>query len=198
MYTTPEEKDHFFMREALKEARKAFEADEVPIGAVLVYEDRIVARGHNQVELLQDATAHAEMLCLTSASSVFKNWRLVDTTLYCTVEPCTMCGGALLAARVGRLVYGAREPRQGADGSWIDLFTKRHAMHQVVVTGGVLEAEAAALLVEFFRAKRDARDKPTRRRDGSSTGEEAPDLWPEDSADADGGGRSPASGLSRA
>lgn len=151
--------DEFFMREALKEARKAFEKEEVPVGAVLVHENRIIARGHNQVELLQDATAHAEMICLSAGSEALDNWRLVKTTLYCTLEPCCMCAGALLAARVTRLVYGAPDLRLGAHGSWINLFAHEHPMHSLEITSGILEAEAADLMRTFFQKqrKRDAR-----------------------------------------
>ncbi len=151
--------DEFFMREALKEARKAFEKEEVPVGAVLVHENRIIARGHNQVELLQDATAHAEMICLSAGSEALANWRLTKTTLYCTLEPCCMCAGALLAARVTRLVYGAPDLRLGAHGSWINLFAHEHPMHSLEITSGILEAEAADLMRTFFQKqrKRDAR-----------------------------------------
>lgn len=152
--------DEPFMREALKEAKKAFEKDEVPVGAVLVQDHRIIARGHNQVELLQDATAHAEMVCLTAGAAALSNWRLTDTTLYCTLEPCCMCAGALLAARVKRLVWGAPDLRVGANGSWIDLFKNEHPMHTLEITPRVLEAEAADLMRAFFmkqRAKRDDR-----------------------------------------
>ena len=138
------------MREALKEAKKAFDNQEVPIGAVLVHENRVIARSHNQVELLKDATAHAEMLAITMGASALSNWRLLDTTLYCTLEPCAMCAGALLNARVKRLVWGAPDLRQGANGSWVDLFDKKHPMHTIEVTSGVLAAESAALMQEFF------------------------------------------------
>ncbi len=148
------ERDVHFMREALKEAKKAFEADEVPVGSVLVLKNKIIARGHNQVELLQDATAHAEMLCMTSGASVLGNWRLADTTLYCTLEPCCMCAGAILSARVGRLVWGAPDVRLGANGSWIDLFAQKHPMHTLEITSRVLEAEAADLMRTFFQKKR--------------------------------------------
>jgi tRNA(adenine34) deaminase len=146
--------DQFFMREALKEAEKAFEADEVPVGAVLVHENRVIARGHNQVELLQDATAHAEMICLTAGAAVLGNWRLANTTLYCTLEPCPMCAGALLASRVERLVWAAPDLRLGANGSWIDLFAQKHPMHSIEITGRVLEEESAHLMVSFFQSKR--------------------------------------------
>lgn len=142
--------DERFMREALREARKAFDREEVPIGAVCVYQDRVIARGYNQVELLKDATAHAEMLVIGMASAELANWRLLDTTLYCTLEPCSMCAGALLNARVKRLVWGAPDLRQGANGSWVDLFANRHPMHQIEVKSGVLAAESAALMQEFF------------------------------------------------
>lgn len=146
--------DDVFMREALKEAKKAFEADEVPVGAVLVHENRVIARGYNQVELLQDATAHAEMICLTAGASVLGNWRLANTTLYCTLEPCPMCAGAILASRVERLVWAAPDLRLGANGSWVDLFAHKHPMHSMEVVGGVLKDEAADLMIRFFQKKR--------------------------------------------
>ncbi|HSX38534.1 MAG TPA: tRNA adenosine(34) deaminase TadA [Chlamydiales bacterium] len=149
------ESDLLFMREALKEAQKAFDADEVPIGAVLVFEGKVIARGHNQVELLQDATAHAEMICMTAGAAYLANWRLAKTTLYCTLEPCPMCAGALLASRVERLVWAAPDLRLGANGSWINLFTQHHPMHEIDVTRGILEAEAAHLMVSFFQKKRN-------------------------------------------
>lgn len=144
------EKDQFFMREALKEAQKAYEQKEVPVGAVLVKQDTIIARGHNQVELLKDATAHAEMLCLTSGSQSLEDWRLVDTTLYCTLEPCLMCAGAMYASRIKRLVWAAPDLRVGANGSWVDVFEKEHPMHSIVIERGVLQEEAAYLMKEFF------------------------------------------------
>jgi tRNA(adenine34) deaminase len=146
--------DETFMREALKEARKAFEKDEVPVGAVLVCNNKVIARGHNQVELLQDATAHAEMICLSSGSESLENWRLTDATLYCTLEPCCMCAGALIASRVKRLVWGAPDLRVGANGSWINLFEKQHPIHNVEVVSGVLAAESADLMRTFFQKQR--------------------------------------------
>lgn len=145
-----EARDQQFMREALKEAQKAFDAREVPVGAILVHQNRIIARGHNQVELLNDATAHAEMICLSAGSEALSNWRLVETTLYCTLEPCAMCAGALLASRVSRLVYGAPDLRLGANGSWINLFKEKHPMHSIEITSGILEAESADLMRRFF------------------------------------------------
>lgn len=146
--------DEIFMREALKEAKKAFDKEEVPVGAVLVHEGRIIARGHNQIELLQDATAHAEMICLSAGAEAMKNWRLEATTLYCTLEPCCMCAGAVLSARVGRLVWGAPDLRVGANGSWIDLFKNTHPMHTLEITPRILEAESAELMRCFFQKQR--------------------------------------------
>lgn len=147
--------DEKFMREALKEARKAFDLGEVPVGCVIVHEGRIIARGHNQVEMLKDATAHAEMLAIGAASAALQNWRLLDATLYCTLEPCAMCAGALFLSRIKRLVWGAPDIRQGANGSWVDLFVMQHPMHAIEVQSGLLAAEAATLMREFFEKCRN-------------------------------------------
>jgi tRNA(adenine34) deaminase len=154
MERSEEEIDQYFMKEALKEAMKAFEADEVPVGAVLVQNGRIIARAHNQVELLQDATAHAEILCITSASAQLENWRLEGATLYCTLEPCSMCAGAILASRIQRIVWAAPDVRLGANGSWVNLFSIKHPMHEVEVKSLVLAEESAFLMKEFFKTKR--------------------------------------------
>ncbi|MGM0440727.1 MAG: tRNA adenosine(34) deaminase TadA [Chlamydiota bacterium] len=146
--------DHKFMGEALKEARKAYNAKEVPVGAVLVHEGRVIARGYNQVEMLKDATAHAEMLCLTAGAAALDNWRLNETTLYCTLEPCAMCAGAILLARVGRLVWGAPDVRHGANGSWVDLFAQSHPMHSLEVTQRVMAEQSAFLMKDFFHQRR--------------------------------------------
>jgi tRNA(adenine34) deaminase len=146
--------DEYFMREALKEAKKAFKADEVPVGAVLVHENKVIARGFNQVELLNDATAHAEMICVTAGAEALENWRLLDATLYTTLEPCCMCAGAILLSRVSTLVWGAPDIRQGANGSWIDLFSTPHPCHNPVIRKGVLADECAAILREFFQKQR--------------------------------------------
>lgn len=151
---TPKNDDELYMLEALKEACKAFKKDEVPVGAVLVKEGRVISRGHNQVEMLKDATAHAEMLCITAGEFALENWRLTDTTLYCTMEPCAMCAGAMLLARVTTLVWGAPDLRHGANGSWVNLFEKQHPMHTLQIRSGVLKEQSAALMQEFFQKKR--------------------------------------------
>ena len=144
-----------FMFEALKEAWKAFQAGEVPVGAVLVHGGKVIARGYNQVELLKDATAHAEMLCITAGEGALENWRLADTTLYVTIEPCSMCAGAMLLSRVPTLVWGAPDLRHGANGSWINLFDKPHPTHSIAVRSGVLSDYCAGMLRDFFQKRRE-------------------------------------------
>ncbi|HSW86396.1 MAG TPA: tRNA adenosine(34) deaminase TadA [Rhabdochlamydiaceae bacterium] len=148
--------DEFFMNAALKEAERAFHEGEVPVGAVLVCDGKIIAKGHNLVESLQDATAHAEMLCLKQGARILNNWRLNGSTLYCTLEPCSMCAGAMILSRVSTIVWGAPDLRHGADGSWIELLQSEHPIHRIEVRRGVLREESAALLTEFFRLKRIA------------------------------------------
>lgn len=143
------------MLEALKQAWKAFLEGEVPIGAVLVKQGKIISRGYNQVELLKDATAHAEMLCITAGAAAVENWRLLETTLYCTVEPCCMCAGALLLSRVPRLVWGAPDIRHGANGSWINVFDKVHPTHALEIQCGVLQEPCTFLLKDFFQKRRN-------------------------------------------
>ncbi len=151
---SPQSEDEKFMLEALKEAWKAFKADEVPVGAVLVKDKHIIARGYNQVEMLRDATAHAEMLCMTAGEAALDNWRLIQTTLYCTVEPCSMCAGAMLLTRIPLLVWGTPDLRHGANGSWIDLFKPIHPTHAIQVRRGVLHKQCAQLLKDFFQIQR--------------------------------------------
>lgn len=151
----PQSEDERFMLEALKEAWKAFKLKEVPIGACLVKEGRIIARGYNQVEMLKDATAHAEMLCMTAGEAAVDNWRLAQTTLYCTVEPCSMCAGALFLTRVPVLVWGAPDVRHGANGSWVNLFQHVHPTHAIEVRRGVLQDYCAQLLKDFFQIRRE-------------------------------------------
>jgi len=156
---TPHSEDEKFMIEALKQAWRAFQANEVPVGAVLVHEGRIIARGYNQVEMLKDATAHAEMLCVTAGEVALDNWRLLDTTLYSTLEPCIMCAGAMLLSRVSTLVWGAPDNRHGANGSWVDIFGETHPMHTLSVRSGVLEDPCSALMKEFFQKRRREKDE---------------------------------------
>lgn len=151
---TPKNDDEKFMLEALKQAWKAYQDDEVPVGAVLVHQGQIIARGYNQVEMLKDATAHAEMLCITAGENALEDWRLLDTTLYCTIEPCSMCAGAMLLSRIETLVWGAPDLRHGANGSWIDLFDKKHPTHSIEVRSGVLAEQCAGLMRDFFRDRR--------------------------------------------
>jgi tRNA(adenine34) deaminase len=152
--------DHFFMGEALRQAARAYEAEEVPIGAVVVQEGRIIARAFNQVELLKDATAHAEMLAVTQAEGAVGDWRLTDCTLYVTKEPCPMCAGAIVHVRLARVVFGASDPKAGAAGSAMNLLQFPTLNHRCEITSGVREPECRALLQAFFaeqRKKADAR-----------------------------------------
>ena len=146
--------DHYFMGEALRQAARAYEADEVPIGAVVVREGRIIARAFNQVELLKDATAHAEMLALTQAEEAVGDWRLTDCTLYVTKEPCPMCAGAAVHARLRRVIFGCEDVRGGAAGSVLNLLQMPQLNHRCDVNSGVLAQECSELLQEFFRGKR--------------------------------------------
>jgi len=142
--------DEQFMAEALRQARKAYRASEVPIGAVVVSEGRIIARGSNQVELLKDATAHAEMLALTSAQASVGDWRLNECDLYVTKEPCPMCAGAIYHCRIRRVVYGCPAPKDGACGSLFNLLDQPSLNHRSEVLGGVRGEECAELLRQFF------------------------------------------------
>jgi len=146
--------DSYFMGEALRQAARAAAAGEVPVGAVVVRAGRVIARAFNQVELLKDATAHAEMLAVTQAEAVQGDWRLTDCTLYVTKEPCPMCAGAIVHARLARVVYGAHDPKAGAAGSALNLLQFPTLNHRCAITGGVREAECRALLQSFFAAQR--------------------------------------------
>ncbi len=146
--------DDFFMREALSEAKIAYSKDEVPVGAVAVFEGVVIARAHNLVESVGDASAHAELLCLRKAAEFLGGWRLGGVTLYSTLEPCSLCAGAIFSFRVSRVVWGAPDLRMGADGSWIQLLSLNHPMHKVSVERGVLASESSALLRAFFQEKR--------------------------------------------
>src|SRR5881396_3068299 len=143
--------DEAFMREALRQAQKAYEADEVPVGAVVVRAGKIIARACNQIELLKDATAHAEMLALTQAEAAVGDWRLIDCDLYVTKEPCPMCAGALVHTRIHRVIFGCTDPRAGAVGSVINLLQLPSLNHQCDITSGVLQNECSLILQDFFR-----------------------------------------------
>ena len=148
------------MHAALREARASALIDEVPVGCVIVHEGTIIGRGHNQVEGLQDATAHAEVLAIGAASNALQSWRLSECTLYVTLEPCAMCAGAIVLARVDRLVYGAVDPKAGACGSVLDVIHERRLNHRVEVAAGVLAEECGAVLKSFFaRRRREAAEK---------------------------------------
>ena len=142
------------MKEALREAKKAFEKNEPPVGAVIVRDSEIIARGHNLRERLQDPTAHAEMLAIRAAAAKLGMWRLSDCAIYVTLEPCSMCAGAMVLARFNRLVYGADDPKAGAVRSLMNLVSDKRLNHQIEVKGGVLVAECGALLRDFFSSRR--------------------------------------------
>ncbi len=146
--------DHYSMGEALRQAARAYEKEETPIGAVVVQEGRILARAFNQVELLKDATAHAEMLALTQAEEALGDWRLTGCTLYVTKEPCPMCAGAIIHVRLARVVFGARDPKAGAAGSALNLLQFPTLNHRCEITAGVREPECRALLQSFFAEQR--------------------------------------------
>jgi tRNA(adenine34) deaminase len=148
------EKDQGYMREAILEADEAARKGEVPIGAVIVLNDQIIAKAHNLREITGDPTAHAEVLALREAAKVKRHWRLLGATLYTTLEPCPMCAGAMVMARITRLVYGAPDPKAGAAGSIMNIVQDLRLNHRLDVTGGVLEEECGELLKEFFKEKR--------------------------------------------
>ena len=146
--------DAYFMAEAMRMARKAYEVEEVPVGAVVVREGRIIGRACNQVELLKDATAHAEMLAITQAEAAAGDWRLTDCDLYVTKEPCPMCAGALVHVRMRRVIFGCADERAGAAGGVINLLQMPGLNHRCEITSGVLRDECSAILQDFFRKKR--------------------------------------------
>ena len=142
------------MQEALKEAQQAFYEEEVPVGAVVVYQDKIIARGHNQVERLKDPTAHAEIIAITSAANYLGTKWLLQASLYVTIEPCSMCAGAMVLARIKNLYFGANDPKTGACGSIINIANHKKLNHRVKVTQGIFQAECSSLLKDFFKKKR--------------------------------------------
>lgn len=153
MNYTVEEKE-FFMREALKEAEIALANDEIPIGCVIVKDGKIIGRGHNAREELQRAVMHAEVMAIEEANAHEKSWRLLDTTLFVTIEPCVMCSGAIGLARIPQVIYGAKNQKFGAAGSLYDILTDERLNHRVELESGILEAECAQMMQDFFRKRR--------------------------------------------
>ena len=147
-------RDEYFMRLALREAERAIEHDDVPIGAVIVHEGEVLAAARNERELRGDPTAHAEVLALREASARLGTWRLLDTAIYVTLEPCAMCAGAIVLGRVPRVVYAADDPKAGAAGSVLDVLAEPRLNHRPIVARGLLADEAADLLRAFFASKR--------------------------------------------
>ncbi|MEO0226070.1 MAG: tRNA adenosine(34) deaminase TadA [candidate division WOR-3 bacterium] len=151
--------DDYFMSEALKEAEKAFAEDEVPVGCIMVLDNRIISRGHNQIERLKDATAHAEMIALTSAANHLGNWRLKGVTVYVTIEPCIMCASALVLARVKKIIFGARDKKFGGCGSVFNIANERKLNHRIAVVEGICREKAERLMRDFFKKKRRKRSE---------------------------------------
>jgi tRNA(adenine34) deaminase len=150
--------DEQYVREALKQAAEAAERGEVPVGAVIVRDGRIIGRAHNQMEQLKDPTAHAEMIAITQACEAVGDWRLEGAELFATVEPCPMCAGAAVLARVSRIVYGADDPIAGACGSVFNVVSEPKLNHRIPVVKGVLAKECGAIVRDFFRARRKKQD----------------------------------------
>jgi len=148
------DEDSRYMAEAIKEAMAALEVDEIPVGAVIVYESKIVGRAHNQRHLLKDPTAHAEMIALTQAAEFAGDWRLTGCTMYVTLEPCPMCAGALVNARLDRLVFGSTDPKAGACGSLYNIVEDNRLNHRMAVVGDFMAEPCRMLLQEFFSSKR--------------------------------------------
>lgn len=146
--------DQLFMQEALKQAKRAQQDDEVPVGAIIVKGEQVIARAHNQVEMLNDPTAHAEMIAITQAANTLKLKWLYDCTIYVTLEPCVMCAGALVLSRIGRICFGASDDKAGACGSVINIANYSALNHRIIVTGGVMKDHCAQLLTGFFQQKR--------------------------------------------
>jgi tRNA(adenine34) deaminase len=146
--------DIFFMQKALQVAKISFDKGEVPVGCIIVKDQKIIATGHNLVETKQQATRHAEMVAIEKAQKKIKNWRLRGCILYCTLEPCLMCCGALLLSRLDRLVYGAPDLRHGAHKSFLQVFEKKHPTHSIEIVSGVLIEESKILMQTFFKKKR--------------------------------------------
>lgn len=147
--------DEYFMRLAIEEAKKAFILDEVPVGAVIVKDGRVIASSHNSREIMKDATCHAEIIAIKEGCRTLGGWRLIDCDMYVTLEPCPMCAGAMVNARIKRIVFGAFEPKAGACGSIMNIAENSRLNHRIEVVSGVLEEECRGLLRDFFRNKRN-------------------------------------------
>ena len=147
-------RDEYFMRMAIREAQAALDHDDVPVGAVVVHDGEVIGAGHNERELRQDPTAHAELIALREASRALRSWRVLDAVLYVTLEPCAMCAGAIVLARVPRVVYGATDPKAGAAGSVLDVLAQPRLNHRPAAAGGLLAQECAMLLTDFFGSRR--------------------------------------------
>lgn len=152
--------DHqYFMEQALREAEKAYAREEVPIGAVVVADSRVIGRGYNLTRSLSDATAHAEMIAITSAAEIIGDWRLENCLLYSTIEPCTMCAGAAVLSRIKTIVFGAKDPKFGACGSIFEIPTDKRLNHRIEIISGIMENESMELMQRFFREIRHNREK---------------------------------------
>lgn len=143
-------KDQLWMKEALKEAKKAFQKKEVPVGAVIVHQNKVIGRGHNQVESLNDPTAHAEILAIGAASNYLNSWRLSGASIYVTIEPCIMCAGAIVLTRIHKLFFGAFDPKKGGCGSLYNILQDKRLNHHVEIVANVLEKDCTGLLNQFF------------------------------------------------
>ncbi len=146
-----------WMKHAIREAERAYNSDEVPVGAVIVYQNKIIAKGSNQIEMMRDPTAHAEMIALTAAAANLENKFLKDCTLYVTMEPCPMCAGALVLSKIPTIVFGCYDPKMGAGGSVMNILENKKFNHSVHLIGGVLDGECSAILKDFFAKKRKKR-----------------------------------------
>ena len=150
--------DKYFMKKALLEAKKAYQKDEVPIGCVIVKDNKIIARGHNLRECNHSSISHAEIIAINKANKKLNNWRLIDTTMYVTLEPCPMCAGAIFNSRISRVVYASKDEKYGSLGGVFNLFDVKTLNHHIEIKGGVLEEESTKLIKEFFKQKRNKKD----------------------------------------
>jgi tRNA(adenine34) deaminase len=153
-------KNHeYYMREALKEAVKAFDSDEVPVGAIIVHKGEIIGRAHNQIKMLKDPTAHAEIIAITQAANFLQSERLIDCDMYSTLEPCSMCAGAMVLSRIKNLIYAAKDPKTGAHDSVFRILNNKKLNHKIKVKAGLLQDEAGSLMKDFFKIKRKQTSK---------------------------------------